>query len=259
MAIMSFGSVPAAPSPAETYWGENCQPGQFGTGHDTQRGGFCLDCWDKLLRIEECLLKVRNIWRHHMSSLYVLSDLKRSFIVGLELMKRVVALSVLSHLKIRLKRWLLRSASLAVTVPLSRNWNTNHGRWRVHLHALSPHVSVRKFQTIQLKYQRITEKWGPHEQSLSQTIGCGLSKCPDASSETSGLACSWHLQTAHRSWNAIVAGNSTTDGWIFGASPMRGASGSKNRFSEHHCHLSRINQALTTFLRAGFFHVHFVE
>ncbi len=112
------------------------------------------------------------------------------------------ALRVLSHLKIRFKRWLLRSASLAVTVPLSRNWNTNHGRWSVHLHALSPHVSVRKFQTIQLKYQRITAKWGPHEQSLSQTIGCGLSKCSDAPSETSGLACSWHLQTAHRSWNA---------------------------------------------------------
>ena len=68
-AIMAIIGSLAAPS-LETDWGENCQPGQFGTSHDTQRGGFCLDCWDRSLR------KCKNIMTSSYTILYVLSDLK---------------------------------------------------------------------------------------------------------------------------------------------------------------------------------------
>lgn len=146
--------------------------------------------------------------------------------------------------------WLLRSASLAVTVPLGRNENTNHGIWSVHLHALSTHLVCQNISDNLIGVSK-------HHRKVRSAWTIAVSNYPmwlvQMSRRILREECtgSWHLRIAHRSWN-VSWRRKFHHGWIFGAS-LRGASGSKNRFSEHHCHLNRINQALTTFSQGWIF------
>lgn len=141
--------------------------------------------------------------------------------------------------------WLLRSASSAVTVPLSRNGDTNLGRW--HLQALSPRVFLQEhFRQFNWSIKKLLKS---EVRMNNRCLKLSDVACPNVPTHPQRIV-DWHAADTCEllidPGMQVGDGNSTTDGWIFGAS-LRGASGSKNRFSEHHCHLSRINQAWLDF------------